>query len=225
MQSHWLTKRNNASCILFFTGWGMAPAPFEDIPVQNHDLLLIYDYSKLDKIIPSEITGDRYDHLHLVAWSMGVWAAATMLDFRQVNFASTLAINGTLTPIDDTLGIENAIYNEMMNNFTPDSLHDFYISMFTEREEADRFCSNRPERSQDDLLAELTALRNSYLELGPAPDIYNRKLVSSRDRVFPARSQLRAWGRDNSTLLKAGHFPFYGSLFWDTLLIEKTGDR
>jgi biotin synthesis protein BioG len=202
----------------------MDPAPFGDILPPGHDFLLIYDYTQLEKTDPAEITGNRYDQLHLIAWSMGVWAAATVLDRGSAGFASTLAVNGTLTPIDDASGIGTAAYNGMIHNFTADTLLDFYDSMFTGSEGAARFMANRPDRSRGGLLSELTALRDSYLELGPGPDIYGRKIVGSRDRIFSARNQLRAWERENCNLYRTGHFPFYDRLFRETMWGGNTRD-
>ncbi len=217
-----MIRGSHSSCVLFFAGWGMDPAPFADISLPGHDLLLIYDYSQLERTVPSEMAGNRYDQLHLVAWSMGVWAAATVLDRGAAGFASTLAVNGTLTPIDDTRGLGTAVYDTMIHNLTPDTLHAFYDSMFAVSSEAARFRACRPHRCREDLRRELISLRDAYREFGPAPDIFTRKLVSSRDRVFPARNQLRAWGRENCILVKTGHFPFYDRLFRETMWSSAT---
>ena len=216
MKTGWLNQQGNPSCILFFAGWGMDPVPFAPIPVLEHDLLIIYDYNKLQTIIPYELTNKRYETLHLVAWSMGVWMAAEMM--ANDCFASSTAINGTLTPIDNQSGIASTTYDTMIDNFSEAALEDFYFSMFTVKEEAALFFNNRPQRSPDNIFNELVALKKMYSMYGAPDDCYTRKIVGSRDRVFSARNQTRSWGKDRCTLLKVSHFPFYAWPSWDSII-------
>lgn len=218
MKTGWLNQQENPSCILFFTGWGMDPVPFEKIPVHEHDLLIIYDYNQLQTINPHDLTNKKYDTLHLVAWSMGVWAAASMIVNANDYFASTTAINGTLTPIDNKCGIASTTYDRMIDHFSKAALDEFYLSMFTVKEEAALFLNNRPQRSPENIISELVALKKMYSLYGIPNDCYNRKIVGSRDRVFSARNQTRSWGKDKSTLLKVSHFPFYAWPSWDSFL-------
>jgi len=196
----------------------MDPHPFEMIPSPNHDLVMVYDYRDLMLPELDDLLGETYENLHLVAWSMGVWAAGFLpLEIRN-RFASTTAVNGTLTPIDKRYGIDPAAFTNMIETFSSASLEQFYLSMFTERTEAEQFLAHRPQRSPAMILEELICLRNSYETHGPARDIFTRKLVGSRDRIFPARNQIKSWGRDRCIVIKAPHFPFYGWPGWDHLI-------
>ncbi len=225
MKTSWLNQQGNDSCILFFAGWGMDPNPFTDIPLQEHDLLIFYDYSELAPIDLLSILDNRYDSLHLVAWSMGVWALAHMAVDNRKSFATATAINGTLAPIDDQNGIGVETYKTMAENFTPTALEDFYISMFSDESETERFIRNRPTRSPESILGELVSLQNLYARYGQAENCYTKKIVGSRDRIFPARNQTRSWGKDNCTLLKIPHFPFYGWPSWDFLIRTVTQSK
>ncbi|MDH3329054.1 MAG: DUF452 family protein [Desulfobulbaceae bacterium] len=222
MQICWLTKQNRTSCILFFGGWGMDPNPFRDIPVHFHDLLMVYDYSRPEQQNIAQLA-DSYEQLHLVAWSMGVWAAAFSMAGQVKRFTTATAINGTLSPIDDRYGIEPKALTNMIVSFSSQNLQNFYKSMFTSREEADRFLRNRPQRPEGDILNELIILKKNYDDHGTANNIFGRKIVGSRDRVFPARNQVRSWGRDQCSIIRAPHFPFYGWSSWDIILTEGTG--
>lgn len=221
MQTCWLTKQNRNSCILFFGGWGMDPNPFQDIPVHFHDLLMVYDYSRLEQQNIAQLAGS-YEQLHLVAWSMGVWTAAFSLARHAARFTTATAINGTLSPIDDRAGIERKALQNMIVSFSSQSLQNFYESMFTSRKEAERFLRNRPQRSEGDILNELVILKKNYDDHGLANNIFGRKIVGSRDRIFPARNQVRSWGKDQCSIIRAPHFPFYGWSSWDSILADGT---
>lgn len=216
MELSWLNRRNNPECIVFFNGWGMDPCPFTDIPCGRLDLLMAWDYRSLDSL-PLDLLG-QYQAVHLVAWSMGVWAAGTMLHKAADIFTSTTAIGGTLDPIHDRLGLPAAAYDSMVNNFTPAALAAFHLSMFDSSSEHQRFLEQKPHRSNRELCSELNALRTAYQERGAAANIFTHVLVTSRDQVFPARNQLRSWKGTNIIRTDWAHFPFYTMADWRTLL-------
>jgi len=100
MRTCWLHKRHTSSCLLFFAGWGMGPEPFRIIPSPDLDLFMVYDYRDL-QLPDLDALQAAYRHLHLLAWSMGVWAAGLLLAEKRNIFTTTTAVNGTLAPIDD----------------------------------------------------------------------------------------------------------------------------
>ena len=216
MKSCWLKQENKSSCILFLAGWSMDPAPFRSIPAIDHDLLMVYDYREIEPASIIKLT-EKYDSLHLVAWSMGVWIAGKFLSKYKDFFASSIAINGTLTPIDDQLGIPVKAFDTMINDFSPAVLDGFYRDMFDQQDQAQQFFSNRPNRSPESILSELQTLRHLYSEHGPGEDIFDRKIVGSRDKIFPARSQLRSWSKEKCERIQAAHFPFYDWSSWDLI--------
>lgn len=219
MRTCWLTRTGQPSCLLFFAGWGMDPAPFRTIAPAGHDLLLFYDYRELNEPDPTAFLPRGYQHLSLLAWSMGVWVAGHLLAGYRQRLSAAVAVNGTLTPIDDQAGIPSQAYAEMLATFSPRTLLDFYRSMFGDQDGLELFLANRPQRPAEEIRAELAALRVHYLAHGPAADIYSRKLVGSRDRVFAARAQIRGWGREHCHTFQGPHFPFY-ELGWADLLKE-----
>lgn len=222
MQTCWLKKNNRDSCILFFTGWGMDPEPFRRIPVMNHDLLVVYDYRVLEESADVEFALEHYKQVHLIAWSMGVWTSALSFAGRSELLTTATAVNGTLFPVDDQLGIERKAYSEMIDHFSPSTLNEFYRNMFSTPGESKLFTQNGPIRPLNNILDELIKLMQYYTAEGPADDIFNDHIVGSRDRIFPARHQIRCWGRENCTVIKASHFPFYAWSSWDRVIHQKS---
>lgn len=216
MQTIWLQQHCHRECILFFNGWGMDQTPFRTLPVTRHDLCMVIDYRTLPPI-DLQMFAD-YHRLHLVAWSMGVWAAAHLLAGQADRFTTSTAIGGTLTPIDNQRGIPADSYNAMLDHFTADTVEHFYSSMFDSHEQLTTFLENRPQRPLDELREELAAFRDAALDAGPARNMYSRKIITSRDRIFSARNQRRAWGKDSAEVCNWPHFPFYNLADWHQLL-------
>ena len=212
-----MVQEGKSSCILFLSGWSMDPGPFRSITAIDHDLLMVYDYRLVDPSTIIKLT-ENYDSLHLVAWSMGVWIAGRFFTAYRDQFTSTTAVNGTLAPIDDQCGIPPKAFYAMINDFSSTVLDKFYRDMFNQQEQAERFLNNKPDRSPESILAELQTLQSMYHELGPGDDIFDYKLVGSRDRIFPARSQLQSWGKENCKRIKTAHFPFYDWPSWDLII-------
>ncbi|MGM9755565.1 MAG: pimeloyl-ACP methyl esterase BioG family protein, partial [Parabacteroides sp.] len=80
---------------LILNGWSAAPELFEALPLPaGADVWVGYDYRSL--AFPESLA--RFEELHLIAWSLGVWVA-TALWGDASPFTTTTAINGTPFPI------------------------------------------------------------------------------------------------------------------------------
>ncbi len=212
MKSCWLRRGGGRDCLIFLAGWGMGPEPFAELAAGSADVLLLYDYRNLDDdAVFAELTGR--EQLHLLAWSMGVWVTAWLRQhselFSVLHFHSATAIGGTLRPVDDQHGIPVQGFADMLRDLSPEKAEAFYRSMFDCEEEAKHFLCRRPQRACDELRDELGCLHGLCRCSGDVPDIYSRRIVTSRDRIFPSRNQLRAWGRQNCLAAALPHFPFY----------------
>jgi biotin synthesis protein BioG len=216
VQTTWLQRSNHRQCILFLAGWGMDPTPFAGIPAAETDLCMVYDYRELAPMDLAPFAG--YELLHLIAWSMGVWVAAHLLAEQRQGFATLTAIGGTLLPIDLQRGIPPASYLDMLAHFSPEILDGFYRNMFDEDEQLERFLAHRPRRDVGDLGKEMEAFHEAYQHFGPGVDIYSRKIITSRDRIFSGRNQMRAWGKGCGTVCNWPHFPFFLVQDWRDLL-------
>jgi len=216
MQTAWLHRHHHRECILFFCGWGMDPTPFAGVPAADLDCCMVFDYRHTQPIEFKDFAG--YQRLHLIAWSMGVWMASRLLADRPALFASSAAIGGTLLPVDRQRGIPPDSYQAMLAGFGPETLAAFYRDMFDEPAHLARFLAHRPQRDLPGLRDEMAACRDAFLSAGPGRDIYSRVIVTSRDRIFSGRNQLRAWGKERGEVAPWPHFPFYHLADWRDLL-------
>ncbi len=228
MRICWLNRQGNRDCILFMAGWGMAPEPFNSIPADGVDVLMVYDYTEMAGIDWSAVLADyknseKRGRVHLLAWSMGVWVASREFTASTLPlFRSATAVAGTCFPIDDRLGIPCDVFSDTIDTLLPETLTAFYESMFDEELEQRRFLQHRPNRPVEELRQELINLKTRYQQSSATArkDIFQRRIVCKRDRVFPARNQLRAWGRKNCDVFTLPHFPFYQWASWNDLLRE-----
>jgi len=188
-------------------GWGMGPEPFAPLVGDDFDLFICYDYRELSMPDMSIFSG--YDRLELIAWSMGVWVAAGLFSGQEKLFSRATALGGTLQPIDDQTGIPAAAFDSTMETLNEAGLEVFYDSMFDLQAQSEQFMRNRPVRSVSSVREELLSLKKAVQRTDPVPDIFSRRIVTMRDRIFPARNQLRAWGKPRTERMKWPHFPFY----------------
>ena len=189
----------------------MGPEPFVDLASWPADVLMLYDYRSLDDTPLAEVHGRP--QLYLLAWSMGVWAAAWLKQhselFSTLHFHSAIAVGGTLRPVDDQHGIPVQGFADMLRELSVEKAEAFYRSMFDREEEAECFLRHRPQRTCAELGEELGCLHELCRCSMDMPDIFSRRIVTNRDRIFPARNQLRAWGRQRCHAAALPHFPFY----------------
>ena len=204
MRVEWLKRNNNPVCLLFMAGWGMGPEPFVSLVPEGVDCLFCFDYRSLEPV--PELATD-YERVVLLAWSMGVWVASRLL--REGSFHEAVAVGGTLHPVDDRRGIPEQHFTHMVRTLDQPVLERFYRSMFDDPMEAERFLRNRPVRSLASLREELESLGKTARRMETERDIYTRNIITTRDRIFPASNQLRAWGKERGEKMRLPHFPFY----------------
>jgi hypothetical protein len=90
---------------------------------------------------------------------------------------------------------------------------------------ASLFVSSSAKRiSRGRVREESISLKENVLRAGCAHDIFSRKIVTMRDRIFPARNQVRAWGKQHCELMKWSHFPFYQQSFRQELFSSNVDD-
>ncbi len=177
---------------------------------------MVYDYRSLTPLDMSLFA--QYESLHLLAWSMGVWVAGHLLPSMHERFQTRTAIGGTLDPVHDLKGIPVDGYRNMLDHFDDTVLTQFYHSMFEDEQQLNRFLFARPKRSLSGIHAELAAFQDFYCTYGTGKDFFTKKIITTRDRVFPLKNQLRSWGKKEATLLKLPHFPFYSIKTWQELI-------
>lgn len=107
MQIEWLKKQGSGRVLLFFNGWGMDAGAVAHLACDG-DMLAVCDYRDLEQGRPEGL--EAYAEVDVVAWSMGVWAAANVLPAWGIVSHRLVALNGTEHPVDDRWGIPVRIY-------------------------------------------------------------------------------------------------------------------
>ena len=178
---------------LFFAGWGMDSRPFAwaaDSPHSAHcDFAVCYDYT--DMTLDAEALRP-YREVRVRAWSLGVYAASLVLPGLHCAVSSALAINGTLTPVDDTLGIPVAVYDATLENLCAESVDRFNRRMCGAHRAV--FEARKPVRTVDSLLAELRHIRECAAHKDRAQFTgWSMAILSKKDRIFPIANMRKAW--------------------------------
>ncbi len=229
MKSTWLHKKGKKKLILFFSGWGMDTTPFSMIQSHQYDLLFFDDYVEpISTFTLAEINElkAKYDQIVVIGWSMGVWVANKVLSTYSKHFQSVIAINGTLSPINQDLGIDPVWYRETLNNLDNEVIVKFYQRMCRSEKIYKLFSENLPKRSLSNLKNEL---RCFYQEAGDLlvtteGDFYTDALISSKDFVFPKKKQTQFWESTNTNIYNhvGFHHVFYDFESWDDLIATVT---
>ena len=173
MKQDFIIKNDNSSLLLVFGGWGTWTGLFSEGPFpEGYDVLLCYDYRTMD-FDPS-------------ALSSRVLAGA------DVRWEKRIAVNGTLTPVDDLTGIPVAVFNGTLDNMSGPVLSKFNRRMCGK--DLACYMSRGPDRSAEELKEELSALKEAVGASGVALSfMWDVAVVGTKDLIFPAENQLRAW--------------------------------
>lgn len=216
MKKIWISKKDSAELILFFNGWGMDERPFGHLAVPDgFDILMTYDYTKLESLA-DDIKG--YSRIHLVAWSLGVYAAAEIM--QDIEFASATAINGTLKPIDAAEGIAPAVFQGTIDSWSEVAALKFNRRMCGKYNK--EFKASAPERSTDDQKNELVAL-SKRIQNKPIPDnIFRQAVIGVGDRIFLREAQEKHWhdARIHLRIVDEPHYFFPALKNWKEMLFE-----
>lgn len=216
MRIEWVCKKGTPGITVFFNGWGMDVHAVRHLEPEE-DLLVLSDYRQPDTVgLPSLVT---YDRIRVVAWSMGVWAAARILPEWGIRPACTVAINGTACPIHDAWGIPSRIYALTERGMNIAGREKFIRRMFANEEEIHRFLEHPIVRPIEEVCEELTLIREqSTARLKAFP--WNKVYVSSGDLIFPTTNQQAYWNAQGiiPISLGGGHYPFYRFSAWEEIL-------
>ena len=198
MNIDFLRRSGSPTLELFFAGWGMDSRPFAwaaDSPqTADCDFAVCYDYTdiQLDRVNQASAKLHGYSEVRVRAWSLGVYAASLVLPDMGCAISTAVAINGTLWPVDDELGIPHAVYDATAANLTAESLERFNRRMCGAHRPV--FEARRPLRTVDSLRAELLNIRECAADRAkPQFTGWTQAVLSSRDKIFPIANMRRAW--------------------------------
>jgi len=220
---HWQAREERPRLLLFFNGWGMDERLLGMIePPAGRDLLAVCDYTDPQGAEAVRAAVAHYPAVDLVAWSMGVWAAATVFAGPAgARFDKAVAVNGTGRPIDDVYGIPESLFHATLDNFSERARDSFFRRMCDGRDACGEFIPHAPLRDVEDQRRELHALaRDTGLGV-PPPGPFTSAVVGSRDRIMPPANQMRYWqGVIPCRTASLPHLPFSRRTGWREILGE-----
>lgn len=198
----------------------MDATPFHDLRCDGYDVAVIYDYTdeELD-VTPLQ----RYREIVILAWSMGVFEALRFLLRWPLPVSLKIAVNGTLTPVDDSRGIPVSIFRGTLATLSETSLSKFNRRMCGSVRAYAEFMSRAPRRSFDSVKAELAALYGRSRAAGgdlPDSSIWDVAVISTDDMIFPASAQRLAWQSTAIIELSEAHLPDFQKIV-DRLMVDK----
>lgn len=218
MKGLWLHRAERQQLIIFCNGWGMDGHPFQPLSSSEYDVYMLYDYRDFIPQVPLENIVHGYQQVSLISWSMGVWVGQKLFsDFAEI-FHRTIAINGTLCPIDDNLGIPEKIFTETLSGFDETTRMKFYRRMCREKTNLKMFLTRQPRRPADEQRAELAALQKNIEGRAAEGSLYRTIIISEYDWIIPSANQRRFWSGRQTIEIAGFHFLFYLWPSWDQLL-------
>lgn len=190
MKQTYLRDGGNDRLLLLFSGWGGEPSLF-DAPSDNGcDCMVCWDYSSLD--FDAAVLA-RYASVRLLAWSMGVWAAAQTFAGDESMLDMKIAVGGSETPIDDACGIPEAIFRGTLERFSPVTLAKFRHRMCGTADGVKQFLARQPQRPPEDLRGELAAIAGMVASRPVRRLHWDKSIIGVRDKIFPPANLHRAW--------------------------------
>jgi hypothetical protein len=216
MKSVWLQRAGHPRVLIFFAGWGMNDAPFRGLISNRWDVLVYYDFRRLDEV-PCVADLDAYPETALAAWSLGCAAANRVAQERRWTFSRALAINGTLIPEDDLAGIPARWIDATAQHLTEGGWEKFVGRMCPDAKSRTAFDAGRPDRDLQGAVEELRVLRR----LPPPPAcVFTAALVSELDRIILPENQRRCWERYGVAVrpVRGPHYPFHLWASWDEVI-------
>lgn len=203
MKQIFLKKENNRKLILFFAGWGADQNLFNMPVAKGYDYLLCFDYKVLDFDYNSIA---EYESIRLIAWSMGVWAASMTFMDKEFNWENKIAINGTMTPVNDTEGIPTAVFKGTLEGFSAVTLAKFRRRMCGNAEGVKTFLAHTPCRSLEDLHEELAEVYKQVTSEAPPIFKWDLAVISTNDKIFPANNLRNAWKNTETYEVESEHY-------------------
>lgn len=215
-----LNKQNNKNLIVFFAGWSFDEKPFAKLSCEGFDVLFIYDYNDLN--LPKELENlQNYEHKYLLCWSMGVFAAYELRNLFK-DFDYKIAVNGTITPVDNEFGIPVKMFELTLKHSATGLAGKFYQNVFKTSEEFEMYSKTPVQRSIENRVAELENLYNiiKTKDNTELEKFYDCAIVSDFDKIIPPKNQIASHQKNNVPVISLpfGHFLFYNFTSWSEII-------
>lgn len=216
MRIEWLNKTGNGRVVLFFNGWGMDGRAVKHLKCRS-DVLMFYDYRSMELEVLPDL--NAYREINVVAWSMGVWAAAQFLTTRNIRSLKRVALNGTERPVDDRYGIPVRVYALTEKGMTEKGREKFVARMLNAQ--AENLVVDFTNRPLSEVCEELSRIREESAVLQNVLE-WDTVYISQQDVIFPVAGQQTWWTERGAEIrmLPGGHFPFYQFESWEEIIGE-----
>lgn len=207
-----IDKQDSDRLILLFAGWGMDSSPFTDLSYPGYDIAVTYDYRNSNSFDIPAI--QSYREVCIVAWSFGVIAAANFISCHpNLPVTAKIAVNGTLHPVDDSLGIPVDIFNGTLRTLSPATLSRFNRRMCGGSQKLKIYNSHLPDRDIAGLSDELRAIA-SLPHRPELKHIWDIVWISDNDLIIPTANQHAAWsGHSDVRIIEGSHLPDFNEIF------------
>ncbi len=192
--------------------------PFQALGSVDYDVFMLYDYRDLCSSFSLETIQQGYRQVVLIGWSMGVWVGQKLFAGKKHVFHRTIAINGTLCPIDDTYGIPVEVYDTTLADFGESTRLKFYHRMCRDKRSYSSFLARQPQRSLEDQREELVALKKMVNCRSAEESLYEEIIVADKDFIVPTANQFHFWQAKRVTPVAGFHFLFNLWPSWEQLL-------
>ncbi len=211
MKTRWLRQAGAPELLIFFHGWSMDETTVAHLAPEDLDVLLIWDYSDWEAVPDWRGLGESYASVRVLAWSLGVWAAARCLGNGPAFWREAVALNGSLWPVDASCGIAPEIFAGTAEHWLEEGARrNFY-----------RRCRGGsggtiPGRDPLEQQRELRFLGEA-VRREPVRNVFDRAVIGMRDRIFGAAALRAAWARTPETRvteLELPHDPLGGCRTW-----------
>lgn len=219
MKSKFVRRTSSTRLVLIFADWGMDRRPFGTLSHRDYDIAVIWDYTDLTFSWQPFLS---YDEICLIAWGIGVFAASVTVHEITPRITLRVAINGTLTPISDTMGIPPSAWLHLINTLSPGGWRRYKQRICSDYEQYEALRVNEPKRTIADLKDELDAIYTHTIFHVEQVAAWDMAVIGQHDSFCPAENQLNAWKNVAPVrMLDCGHYPDFDR-FVSRLPIDKT---
>lgn len=216
MRVNWINNNSNTKCILFFNGWGMDENAVQHLKCDDFDICEFSGYHKKEGSFPDL---NSYSEVYVIAWSLGVWMATSLLSKEKIKINRCIAINGTELPIDDSQGIPEKIFTGTLNGWNERNKVRFNrrISGNTRQINNSNIVLNN--RSANDQKEELQYIKDQFNESNKPSINWDCAIIGSNDLIFAPANQQSFWkGKTSFTIIESAHYPFVDFTSWKQII-------
>lgn len=216
---------NNGSprLILILSGWATDASTFSALNKEGYDIMVVYDYENAD-FDPAPLRD--YREIVVIAWSMGVvFVPAIIKRHPSLPFTKVIAVNGSLTPVDDNRGIPEAIFSATTLIDSPRALDKFYRRIYGGQSALEALMPQKPDRDLPQLVDELHAIKRFAVGNEVVDSdyrLFDLVIVSENDLIFPPENLKRSWLTvENRVVTKQLPHAFDFQQILDSYIIDK----